>query len=168
MARNDWAALLTEPAAEYLAQTELQRFGITPYLPQQRRRFQAKTGKFMMRQYPLFPRYLLISIGDINHNSIRLCRGINKLRPILADDDGRPWRAPERVIHAIRTAESRGDFDEILHKGDPVTLHCGVLATIRAVISTDVCTGTLELLTPLFGGSRVRVDPGRIGPRLTA
>jgi hypothetical protein len=39
MARNDWVAALTEPAAEYMACTELSRFGLNAYLPQLRKQF---------------------------------------------------------------------------------------------------------------------------------
>jgi hypothetical protein len=162
MARSDWAALLTEPAAEYLARTELERFGLEPYLPQLRRRLATRTGKHVMRHYPLFARYLLIRIDHAHHPMIRLARGINRLRPGLADEDGRPHRIPQKIVSAIREAEGRGDFDEILHKGDCVTLAYGVLATIRAVLATDTATGMVELVTPLFGGARVRVDPARI------
>ena len=38
MARTDWVALLTDPAAEYSAATELERLGLNPYLPQIRKR----------------------------------------------------------------------------------------------------------------------------------
>ena len=40
MARTDWVALLTDPAAEYSAATELERLGLNPYLPQIRKRWQ--------------------------------------------------------------------------------------------------------------------------------
>ena len=56
MARTDWAALVTEPAAEYTASAELVRFGLQPYLPQVRRRHRAQ-GLALVRLYPLFPRY---------------------------------------------------------------------------------------------------------------
>jgi hypothetical protein len=153
MARSDWTALCTEPAAEYRALTELERLGLAPYMPQLKRR-QLVDGRYVLRRFPLFPRYLLIRIDHARHPSIRLARGINKTQPTLSDPEGRLWRAPERVIDAIRTAEQRGDFDEILHKQDPTTLNYGVLATIRATLSDDGA----ELLTPLFGGVRIRAS----------
>jgi Transcription termination factor nusG len=164
MARSDWAALLTEPAAEYTAKTELQRFGLEPYLPQLRKRHHTRPGRFVMRHYPLFPRYLLIPINRVLDPAVRMARGVCKHRPILADSYGQPWRAPQKIIEAIQLAEQRGDFDEILHKGDNVTLTYGVLATVRAVLATDLesPTGMVELLTPLFGGTKIRIDPSRI------
>ena len=163
MSRSDWAALITEPAAEYVARTELQRFGLTPYLPQVRRRQPTRAGRYIMRHYPLFPRYILIRMNETLDPAIRLARGIVRIRPILADEQGRPWRAPAHVIEAVQTAEASGEFDEILHKGDTVTMAYGVLATIRAVLVTDANNSTkAELLMPLFGGARARTPKTNI------
>jgi hypothetical protein len=162
MARSDWAALLTEPAAEYLAQSELLRFGLQPYLPQIKKRHHTRGGSYVMRHFPLFPRYLLIPINDAHHPSIRLARGICRYRHVLSDEDGRPWRAPSKTIEAVREAESQGRFDEILHKGDHVTLVYGVLSTVQSVCSSDITTGMIEILMPLFGGSRATVNAAKV------
>lgn len=162
MARTDWAALLTEPAAEYLAHTELCRFGLRPYLPQFRKRHHTRGGAFVMRHFPLFPRYLLIPINDAHHASVRLARGIAKYKCLLADSDGRPWRAPHKVIDAVREAEQTGRFDEILHKGDSVTLAYGVLSTVRSVCSSDTTIGMIHILMPLFGGARATVQSAKV------
>lgn len=162
MARTDWAAVLTEPAAEYLAHSELCRFGLTAYMPQIRKHHRTPQGRYVMRQFPLFARYLLVRYGDAQSPSVRMARGICRIHPVLADDDGRPWRAPAKVVEAIQQAEQRGDFDEILHKGDQVTLTYGVLATVRSVMNSDAATGMVEILTPLFGGSRARIDRSRL------
>ena len=166
MARSDWAALLTEPASEYTALTELRRFGIEPYMPQLRRRHRTRPGQYVTRQYPLFPRYLFLHINDATAPAVHMARGICRFRPILADDDGRPWRAPCYVVDAIRLAEDKGDFDQILHKGDSVTLAYGVLSTIRSTLSSDFSHvnshNIVELLTPLFGGARARVQTANI------
>ena len=162
MARSDWAALLTEPAQEYVAHTELLRFGVAAYLPQLKRRHHTRPGQYVMRHYPLFPRYLLIHIGDAHDPTIRLARGICRHKCLLADDIGRPWRAPAKIIEAVREAENRGLYDEILHKGDNVTLASGVLATIRSVLSSDPTAGMVELLTPLFGGARATISSAKI------
>jgi hypothetical protein len=161
MARTDWAALLTDPAAEYLAHTELCRFGLQPYLPQFRKRHHTR-GAFVMRHFPLFPRYLLIPIKDARHPAVRLARGICKHKYVLSDSDGRVWRAPGSVIDAVRTAETGGRFDEILHKGDSVTLAFGVLSTVRSVMSSDTTAGMIELLMPLFNGSKATVSATKV------
>jgi len=162
MARSDWAALLTEPAAEYLAHTELLRFGLDVYLPQLRKRHHTRAGKYIMRHYPLFPRYILIRVGDAHDPAIRITRGVTRFRPVLADENGRPWRAPQFVIEGIREAERRCEFDEILHKGDHVTLAFGVMATVRSVLTSSPATNVVELLTPLFGGTRATAKTAMI------
>jgi len=162
MARSDWAALITEPASEYTAHTELLRFGLAPYLPQLKKRHHTRSGSYVMRHFPLFPRYLLIPINDAHHASIRLARGICRYRPLLADDEGRPWRAPQKTIEAVKTAEQQGLFDEILHKGDHVTLAYGVLSTVQSVMSSDTTVGMIELLMPLFNGCRATVQSSKV------
>jgi transcription antitermination factor NusG len=136
MARNDWVALVTDPAAEYVARTELERFGLRPYLPQLRKRWTTPhTNTSLMRRYPLFPRYILLPVRDSTTSAVRVCRGLRKLKPILCDAEGRPWRASDRVIAAVREAEERGEFDEVLSQGDKVQLAKGVLAGVKAVLS---------------------------------
>jgi len=162
MARSDWAALLTDPAQEYLACSELVRFGLQPYLPQLKKRHHTRSGQYVMRDYPLFPRYLLIPYGDAYNPSVRLSRGICKHKCVLADENGRPWRAPNCVIEDVKRAEKSGLYDEILHKGDSVTMAYGVLATVRSVMSSDTTTGMIEMLMPLFGGVKATVDSARI------
>jgi len=162
MARTDWAALLTDPAAEYLANTELLRFGLRPYLPQFKKRHHTRGGSYVMRSCPLFPRYLLIPINDAHHTSVRLARGICRHKCVLADEEGRPWRAPGKTIDAVREAEAQGLYDEILHKGDHVTLAYGVLSAVKSVCSSDTTVGMIEILMPLFGGSRATVQASKI------
>jgi hypothetical protein len=85
-------------------------------------------------------------------NVSAVCRGLRKLKPILANAEGRPWRAPDAVIAAVREAEARGDFDEILTQGDTVRLAQGVLAGVKAVLTGTTAGNKIEVLMPLFGG----------------
>ena len=152
-----WTALVTEPAAEYLACTELQRYGLKPYLPQFKKRWNAPKGAgIVLRRFPLFPRYLLINIDDAHDPAIRLARGVNRLRPVLADDNGVPWRVAASIVDAIRIAEAKGDFDEAPHRaGDRITMRHGVLAGIEGIVGKTQAAKTLQLLMPLLGGARV-------------
>jgi hypothetical protein len=162
MPRANWVALVTEPAAEYAAATELQRFGLTPYLPQIRKRW-CSANIALTRLYPLFPRYLLLPARDSAATPIHIVRGLRRYRPILASQDGRPWLAPDFVIDGIRQAEADGRFNELLLRGDRVRLTSGILqglnAKLERVASTD---GLVELLGPLFGGSRMTAPQGQV------
>jgi hypothetical protein len=153
LSRSDWAALTTEPAAEYTAATELQRFGLDPYLPQLRKRWSDPHGGLIPRRYPLFPRYLLVPYGESAHRAVRYARGLRRIKPILADDQGRPWRCPDAVIDAIRAAESSGAFDEIIGQGDRVKLTAGVLSCVAARMSGSKGI-RVELILSLFGGAK--------------
>lgn len=162
MARSDWVALVTEPAAEYVARTDLVRFGLEPYLPQIRRRCSVPFAtRFRVRLYPLFPRYLLLPQRQLDRGLIRVCRGLSRVRPLLCDSDGRPWRAADHVVLAIKSAEQNGDFDENLMKGDKVKITDGILANIDAFLEKSD-ENTAELLTPLFGGASVKVARDRV------
>ncbi len=162
MARDDWTALVTDPTAEYTAFTELTRFGLHPYLPQIRRRWLApQTKKLLIRQYPLFPRYLLLPFRDIDPTAIRTARGLRRIKPVLSDTDGRPWRTPNYVINAIREAETRGSFDEILFKGDKIAFNSGILQGIQAFIEKS-SENSVQLLAPLFGGVKLVTSPAGV------
>ena len=129
MARNDWTALVTDPAQEYFAQSELLRFGFQPYLPQIRKRWLTpRSPKLIMRCYPLFPRYILLSLNDARSGNIHACQGLRKHRPILADAEGHPYRIPEQVILALKDAETSGYFDDVLAKGDKMRITSGSLS----------------------------------------
>ena len=150
---TDWCALITNPAAEYAAVIELQRFGLVPYLPQLKRQWAAPRSTMVRpRRFPLFPRYLLLPYEDAWHPLIREIRGLSH-HALLADAEGNPWRAPSHVIEAVMSARERGEFDERAPaRGDKVAFRSGVFAaTIEARVDKSQLK-TLELLTPLFGG----------------
>ena len=157
MARSDFVALIAEPATEYIAANELRRFGLSPYLPELKKRYVLPHGGALPRRYPLFPRYILLPIGEANHCAVRIVRGVRRFRAVLADDIGRPWRCPVAVIDAIKLAESCGEFDEIITIGDQVKLTRGVLASVAARINRDSGGSRVELLLPLFSGCRATV-----------
>lgn len=162
MAKSDWVALVTEPAAEYVARNDLLRFELEPYLPQIRRRCVLPyTSRFQVKLYPLFPRYLLLPQRQLDRGIIHACRGLLRERPILADPDGRSLRIAENLIFAIRQSEKNGDFDESLLPGDKVKITDGILTNISAFLE-ESDENTVQLLTPLFGGAKLRVARSRV------
>src|SRR5262245_53178431 len=59
------------------------RLGMRAYLPQGRRRWHpAYSLRAVPRRYPLFPRYVLLPLGDAKPSLLRLVRGLRKLKPI--------------------------------------------------------------------------------------
>src|SRR5262245_6160598 len=133
MARSDWAAFMTEPAAEYPARTELERFGLDPYLPQHRKRYRTPTGKWCLRQYPLFPRYLLLPFNQIRAPQSHACRV--RLR-LLQNESGTVWRAPHDTVQDIIHAEHNGRFDDPTPApGQTVILTRSITATVVATLT---------------------------------
>jgi hypothetical protein len=163
MARNDWVAVVTEPGAEYLAWTELNRLGLRAYLPQGRklwRHMRASTA--LLRRYPLFPGYILLPLRDARPEVIRLCRGLRRIKPILSDSEGHLWRAPDDIVAAVRESEDRGDFDQLLQRHDPIVITRGVLASVQAIITDTARRGRVEVVMPLFGGVKASVPQGNV------
>lgn len=165
MARNDWAALVTQAAREYSARTELERLGLTPYLPQCRRQMRVAPRDFVMRCYPLFPRYILIPYNQTTSPSLRLVRGLARTEAMpsgILHTDGRPWRTSAAVIHEIREAEVFGRFDETPLPGSIVQLANPSLAHLQVRLTKIISPSTCVLLTPLFGGSKAVAKTGEV------
>lgn len=162
MARTDWTAIVTGPAQEYLAHSELLRFGLNPYLPQIKKRWiTPHTSKLMVRQYPIFPRYLFLPLAEVKAQVFEACAGLRKPNPTLTYRDGRIWRAPAAVIDGLRQAEASGYFDDVLVKGDKIRINSGVLAGIPAFLENST-HNSVELLTPLLGGAKVKLAANRV------
>jgi hypothetical protein len=154
---------------QYVAWQELTRLGLRPYLPQARRRWRpTHSTAVLLRKYPLFPRYVLLSYREAKLPAVRMSRGVSRLKSILCSAEGHLWPASSAVIEAVRASEDRGDFDEILHKGDPILLTKGVLAGVQPVINETTRKGRAEVLLPLFGGVKVVVERRVIGPGAVA
>jgi hypothetical protein len=163
MARTDYCALVTEPMSEYLAATELERYGLRPYIPQLRRRHLALHGSQLIAKLsPLFPRYPLLPIGDAGAPAIRLASGLRRSRPVLSDDDGNPWRCPRDVIAELMEHEAAGMFDEVLMPGDAVRIKGGALAGMLGLLQKNSKASRLTILSPLFGGVRATVSSKNI------
>jgi hypothetical protein len=154
MARTDWIALVTAPSAEYAAAIDLERFCLHPYLPQQCRRTLIN-GLPKLRRFPLFPRYILLPVPELDYRVLRTARGVLKTSPVLSDREGRIWRAPAKAIDQIKAAEESGNFDEKLEKGAKVRIRGQAFSNISAFIEATN-HGMVELFTPLLGGSRLR------------
>lgn len=155
MAKDDWIAAVTEPAAEYAAKIELERLGLSPYLAQFRKVWSPPgASKPMVRLHPLFPRYLFLPLAEARHREMHYAKGLRRPRAILADAEGKPWVATGLEISTIIQMEKQGSFDEIIAIGDRVRLKkTGVLSGIEILLSKST-ERTAELFLPLFGGCR--------------
>jgi hypothetical protein len=107
MARNDWVALITEPAAEYRVRSDLERLGLRPYLPQARRRWCLPSGAVVIKLCPVFIGVLLLPLTELCSPAPR---GLHHFSPVLTDD-GRLWRIPSALVSQLMQLELNGAFD---------------------------------------------------------
>jgi hypothetical protein len=86
-------------------------------------------------------------------------RGVRKTKPILCDENGRPWRVHGDVVDTLMLAETRGEFDEMLMRGDRVRIK-GALGDMEALM-TGQSKRLIGVLSPLFGGSRMTIPAAK-------
>lgn len=151
---NDWFVVRAKPAGEYLAETEMRRVGMTPYLPQYRMAYHHRRSKRrMVRMFPLFLGYLFAPARGFDLAALQDCDGIVRTEPILADQFGRPIPVADSVIAKIRGNEECGAFDDLpgkhrLSRGEPIQLVDTPL--MEGVIKSVRSLENVRLLVKLF------------------
>jgi hypothetical protein len=157
MKNGPWAACVTLGGQEYAARVDCERFGLHPYLPQQRKLVLPRGAvKPMLRASPLFPRYLFLPIHEARMRQLHHVRGLAGHSYLLASAEGTLWTAPAEVIFELARAENMGEFDELEPGlGTRVRLRGnGALSGLQLfVASIDVKTA--QLFSPLFNGCRI-------------
>ena len=162
MARDDWSVLRCSSGSEYLAESELARLDLHPYLPQYRRYWIPSGARsYVPRRWPLFSGYLFIPHTEIDRTRLRLCRGLAREDMILSDPLGRPLRVRAGVIAELRVHEQAGMFDEQpaeAHRpGSIAAVRSGPCAGMEVLVAAVRSRTALQVLTPLFGGARATV-----------
>jgi len=152
-----WCAVETRPAAEYVAETEMRRVGLTVYLPQYRREYRHHRSKaWIARSFPLFTGYLFVRADNLDWAALAVCRGLER-NGVLRDPEGRPVRIGDAEIGAIRAKEEAGEFDDLrarsagLHVGQEVAIAAGALAGKEALVARVRSGKNVRLLLQMFG-----------------
>jgi transcription antitermination factor NusG len=158
---NSYFAVQTRPAAEYVAKTEMLRVGLDVYLPQYRREEQhRRSHAWIAKQFPLFPGYLFLAAESLRWPALTSCNGLD-VDPVLCNCEGKPIPIDGEVIRRIRDNEECGAFDVLrsapgrLQIGDSVTIADGALAGLIGPLSRVRNHRHIEILSALFGGSKV-------------
>lgn len=148
-----WYAVMTKPAAEYIAEVDMRRVGLTVYLPQYRKEYRHHRSKaWLTKQFPLFAGYLFIVADDLDWGALSTCNGIER-DPILRDHMGKPLPIDGGVILRIHENEDCGAFDETrremhrLQPGEPVMLSD---SSLQGMVSRVRNRRSVELLVTLF------------------
>ena len=110
-----------------------------------------------LRRYPLFPGCVLISLDDAEHPAISEARGLRRIARGCAMTTAR--RGGRRPSSSKPCAKPRPKANSRAHararpKGHNSRRH---LRGVEATVARSFPAKTLEVLMPLFGGTRVTV-----------
>jgi transcription antitermination factor NusG len=156
-APRPWYAIRTRPAMEYVAETEMRRVGLEPYLPQHKREFRHHRSKaWIARSFPLFDGYIFApGGGEFHWSALAICKGVER-EAVLRDVSGKPIPIGDDIIQRIREKEQCGAFDELrmtsgrLKAGDIVKITDGSLAGIEGALSHVRSAKNVRILVSLF------------------
>jgi hypothetical protein len=155
-----WAAITTLGGREYDAEQDCRRFGLHPYLPQQRKSWTPhvashRLAKPLLRAVPLFPRYFFLPLCEARARQLHYVRGLSGHQYLLASLEGRVWEAPGEIIFALAKAENEGRFDEVPPElGDKVRLKGASPLSGMELIVASLDDKLAQLFSPLFSGCR--------------
>lgn len=151
-----WYVVRTKPAAEYAAEVEMRRVGISVYMPQFRREYRHHRSKaWITRQFPLFNGYLFIRADDLKWGALASCKGLER-DAILCSASGNRMEIKGSVIERIRENEECGAFDETrqngsrLQIGQRVKIAEGPFTGIEGPLSHVKCQKNVRLLINIF------------------
>jgi hypothetical protein len=155
--KNAWACAITQGGHEYVAETDLRRLGLHPYLPQYRASWSPPGAvKPLARKRPLFPKYIFIPIGEARSREMHFARGLAGHKYFLSSAEGVLWVAPAAAVHLIETLENEGAYDQLdVGLGDKVRLKANGPLSVMDLLVQRADAKLVEMLSPLFGGARV-------------
>ena len=155
--KDSWACAITQGGHEYVAETDLRRLGLHPYLAQFRQSWSPPGAvKPLARKRPLFPKYIFIPIGEARSREMRFARGLAGHKPLLCSAEGTVWVAPGEAVRLIETLENEGAYDQLdVELGDRVRLRTTGPLAVMDLLVQRADAKLVEMLSSLFGGSRV-------------
>ena len=162
MGSDGWCCAVTLSGHEYVAETDLRRLGLHPYLPQYRTPWRPPGAERpLLRARPLFPKYIFVPLAEARSREMHFARGLCGHKPLLASAEGRLWVAPADVVFEVAKLENEGAYDQTdVGFGDKVRLReAGVLSTFDMLVARAT-PRIIELLSPLFGGVRATARVG--------
>ena len=148
-----WYVAHTQPRAEELAKSHLQRQGFTVYLPHyaKRRRHARRVDTVAA---PLFPRYVFVAM-DIDMARWRAIHSTRGVQYLVCNGD-RPVAVPDGVIDEIRAREDESGmvmtvFPSTLKPGEPVRIVAGPLSGHEALFQCESDKDRVIVLLSLLG-----------------
>ena len=160
--RDDWACCITLGGHEYVAETDLRRLGLHPYLPQYREIWRPRgETKPLIRLRPLFPKYMFIPVVEARSREMHFARGLCGHKHLVASPGGKLWTAPADVVFEVAKLENEGAYDQTeVGLGQRVKLRGTSPLSSFDMLVAHATPRVVELLAPLFGGVRATVRLG--------
>jgi len=161
----DWYVVCTNIRCERRAQLGLDQKGYKTFLPQLRK--EVKSGRQTKEvTRPLFPRYLLVSIGDKPWYPIRHVDGVLS---IIRNENG-PIRVPTRFVEELVHLHNEAGLDlpenvaePMPAPGESVTIKDGPFANLIATIEAVLPSGRAKILVDIFGrATEMEVDASQL------
>src|SRR6266404_378050 len=152
--RLGWFLVLTKPAAEGTAQSNLQRQGYRVYYPRLTRPA-LRRSRWVDRVVALFPRYLFVQLDTIRQSMgpVRSTVGVSSIVHFGAE----ATRVPDEIVDELR---SRADPVSGLHRlqrrrafapGASVRVIAGALEGLQGVFEREVGEDRAVILLSLVG-----------------
>lgn len=126
-----WHIAYTMPKAEKKIHTEMQRQGISSYLPTYKSTRQWSDRKKVV-ELPLFPNYIFVKVNPGFQWKVLAIRGVVK----FVNTDNRPYVADESLIKSIRKLEQGKPVlsNDTFVEGDKVQVLSGPLSGLKGVL----------------------------------
>ena len=141
---DGWAAIVTAPGQEFLACQEINRFCLTCFLPQRRRRiFLKSAAEPVMYAMPLIPCRVLMPLRLARDRALHYARGVKGPKFLVVGADGRPWTVPDAAVRELSWLDREGVFD------DPLP-HNAAQAQGVELITAIANEALANLFAPLF------------------
>ncbi|GAF70275.1 unnamed protein product [marine sediment metagenome] len=143
--RERWYLARAKPLAEKAAAFQLDRQGVTTYLPLQMSRVR-RGGTWRHRVAAYFPGYVFLTL-DVERDRWRSVNGTTGVARLVAAGDGAPQPVPDGIVEALMAATDGDGFlhlEKTFKAGDNVRFADGPLASFLGTI--DKMKGTARAL----------------------
>ena len=135
MSTAKWYALYVKSRHEFIVSNELQRKGITTFLPSITKLNQWKDRKKRV-EFPLFPSYLFVNIAPSPEEFLKVMKTRGAVT-FVSMNPGCPTPAREEEISSLKIMLESGEKIDIyphLKEGTPVRLRSGVFQGAEGIL----------------------------------
>jgi transcriptional antiterminator RfaH len=161
-----WYLVMTKPANEQCAVTNLERQGYHVYFPQLQQKL-LRRGKWRDCVTALFPRYVFVQVDGLVQSlgPVRSTVGIANIVRFGIDHITVPNHVIQNLIHTADpiTGLHQLKTNEWFKRGDPVRIAAGSLTGLEGIFESDDGNHRVTVLLNLLGReTRLQIDAGAV------